>query len=126
MEKVQADHNYKLNLLSIWIWSIIILVVSPVNIHAVSSVEVIYRPNIESLAEGGITFDRVFSNSPVCSVARTTVINGVYAPRTATHHHRRIESVKMPTVKKSNPNMLKLKTTKGELQIPIICIHGRM
>ncbi|MCC5906919.1 MAG: sulfatase [Balneolaceae bacterium] len=53
-------------------------------------------PNIESLAEGGITFDRVFSNSPVCSVARTTVINGVYAPRTATHHHRRIESVKMP------------------------------
>ena len=53
-------------------------------------------PNIESLAEGGITFDRVFSNSPVCSVARTTVINGVYAPRTATHHHRRIEFVQMP------------------------------
>jgi arylsulfatase A-like enzyme len=53
-------------------------------------------PNIETLAEGGITFDRVFSNSPVCSVARTTVINGVYAPRTATHHHRRIESVNMP------------------------------
>lgn len=53
-------------------------------------------PNIESLAEGGITFDRVFSNSPVCSVARTTVINGVYAPRTATHHHRRIEHVNMP------------------------------
>lgn len=42
-------------------------------------------PNIESLAEGGITFDRVFSNSPVCSVARTTVINAVYAPRVATH-----------------------------------------
>jgi arylsulfatase A-like enzyme len=53
-------------------------------------------PNIESLAEGGITFDRVFSNSPVCSVARTTVINGVYAPRTATHHHRRTEFVQMP------------------------------
>ncbi len=53
-------------------------------------------PNIESLAEGGITFDRAFSNSPVCSVARTTVINAVYAPRTATHHHRRIEHVHMP------------------------------
>ena len=53
-------------------------------------------PNIESLAESGITFDRAFSNSPVCSVARTTVINSVYAPRTATHHHRRIESVNMP------------------------------
>lgn len=54
-------------------------------------------PNIESLAEGGVTFDRVFSNSPVCSVARTTVINGVYAPRSATHHHRRIEFVNMPS-----------------------------
>lgn len=53
-------------------------------------------PNIESLAEGGITFDRAFSNSPVCSVARTTMINGVYAPRSATHHHRRIEFVNMP------------------------------
>lgn len=53
-------------------------------------------PNIESLAEEGITFDRVFSNSPVCSVARTTVINSVYAPRTATHHHRKLEKAQMP------------------------------
>ena len=53
-------------------------------------------PNLEALAAEGITFDRVFSNSPVCSVSRTTLINGVYAPRTATHHHRRIEFVDMP------------------------------
>ncbi|MCG2590236.1 sulfatase-like hydrolase/transferase [Rhodohalobacter sp. WB101] len=53
-------------------------------------------PNIETLAEAGITFDRAFSNSPVCSVARSAVMNGVYAPRTATHHHRAIEKVTMP------------------------------
>lgn len=53
-------------------------------------------PNIETLAEEGITFDRAFSNSPVCSVARTTVINAVYATRTASQHHRRIEYVNMP------------------------------
>lgn len=53
-------------------------------------------PKLESLAAEGITFDRVFSNSPVCSVSRTPLINAVYAPRTATHHHRRIELVDMP------------------------------
>lgn len=47
-------------------------------------------PNIEALAENGITFDRAFSNAAVCSVARTTVITSVYAPRNATHHHRRL------------------------------------
>lgn len=126
MEKIQADQNYKLNLLSIWIWSIIILVVSPLNIHTIPSVEVIDHPNVVSLISEdssghfmdyypggvktpdiepidgiGITFGRAFSNSPVCSVAGTTVINGLYASRTVTHHHRSIESVKMPTVKKS-------------------------
>jgi arylsulfatase A-like enzyme len=47
-------------------------------------------PKIEALAENGITFDRAFSNASVCSVARTSVITGVYAPRNATHHHRRL------------------------------------
>ncbi len=46
-------------------------------------------PNIEALADGGITFDRAFSNSPVCSVARTTLITACYAPRIGTQFHRR-------------------------------------
>ena len=46
-------------------------------------------PNIEALAEQGITFDRAFSNSPVCSVARTTLITACYAPRIGTQFHRR-------------------------------------
>ncbi len=53
-------------------------------------------PNIERLAAEGITFDRAFSNSPVCSVARTTLITSVYAPRLGTQFHRRIKLAKMP------------------------------
>ena len=30
-------------------------------------------PSIEALAAAGVTFDRAFSNAPVCSVARTTL-----------------------------------------------------
>jgi uncharacterized sulfatase len=105
------------------IWVITILVVIPLDLTAYGSVEVqddrpnivllvsednsihymdhftpggAKTPNIDKLADEGIIFDRAFSNSPVCSVARSTVMNGVYAPRSATHHHRAIEKVKMP------------------------------
>jgi uncharacterized sulfatase len=45
-------------------------------------------PNIAALAEHGVTFDRAFSNNPVCSVARTTLITGVHAPRLGAQFHR--------------------------------------
>ena len=38
-------------------------------------------PAISSLASDGVVFDNAFSNAPVCSVARSTLITGVYAPR---------------------------------------------
>ena len=53
-------------------------------------------PNIAALAEHGILFDHAFSNAPVCSVARSTIISGCYAPRTGTQYHRRAEYVPMP------------------------------
>ncbi|MEM0925745.1 MAG: sulfatase-like hydrolase/transferase, partial [Planctomycetota bacterium] len=53
-------------------------------------------PNIEALAERGITFDRAFSNAPVCSVARTTLITGCYAPRIGTQFHRKHVAMPMP------------------------------
>ncbi len=53
-------------------------------------------PNIQSLARHGITFDRAFSNAPVCSVARTTLITSCYAPRIGTQFHRRIVSATLP------------------------------
>ncbi len=53
-------------------------------------------PNIESMARQGVTFDRAFSCAPVCSVARTTLISGCYAPRIGTQFHRGIEIASMP------------------------------
>ncbi|MEO1614789.1 MAG: sulfatase-like hydrolase/transferase [Planctomycetota bacterium] len=53
-------------------------------------------PNIEALAKNGVTFDRAFSNAPVCSVARTTLITGCYAPRIGTQFHRKHVAVPMP------------------------------
>ena len=45
-------------------------------------------PTISALAEDGIIFENVFSNAPVCSVARSTIITGTYAPRIGTQNHR--------------------------------------
>ncbi|MEM9367543.1 MAG: sulfatase-like hydrolase/transferase [Planctomycetota bacterium] len=48
-------------------------------------------PAIEAMAAHGLTFTRAFSNAPVCSVARTTLITGCYGPRVGTQYHRRME-----------------------------------
>ncbi|MCA9136120.1 MAG: sulfatase-like hydrolase/transferase [Planctomycetales bacterium] len=53
-------------------------------------------PNIEAMAAHGVTFDNAFSNAPVCSVARTTLITGCYAPRIGTQFHRKHIAVPMP------------------------------
>ena len=46
-------------------------------------------PNVERLASQGVTFDNAFSCAPVCSVARTTLATGVYAPRGGFQYHRK-------------------------------------
>ena len=53
-------------------------------------------PNIEKLAESGLKFTRAFSNTPVCSAARSTLISGVYGPRFASHYHRAQKSIPLP------------------------------
>ena len=53
-------------------------------------------PNVEALAAQGLVFNHVFSNAPVCSVARSTLISGSYAPRLGAQYHRAIEKVPMP------------------------------
>jgi arylsulfatase A-like enzyme len=53
-------------------------------------------PHIEQLAHHGLIFDHAFSNGPVCSVARTTLITGCYAPRIGAQYHRRSVMVPMP------------------------------
>ena len=53
-------------------------------------------PEIEKLADHGLVFEHAFSNSPVCSVARTTLITGCYAPRIGAQYHRRSVMVPVP------------------------------
>ena len=53
-------------------------------------------PRIEQLAGQGLLFEHAFSTSPVCSVARSTLISGCYAPRIGTQFHRRSVLVPLP------------------------------
>lgn len=53
-------------------------------------------PNIKALAESGLLFNNCFSNAPVCSVARSTLISGCYAPRVGAQYHRKLQKVPMP------------------------------
>ncbi len=64
-------------------------------------------PNISKLAVGGVLFERAFSNSPVCSVARTTLITSIYAPRIGTQFHRKLNPVGLPPGWKLFPQYLK-------------------
>lgn len=67
----------------------------------------IATPNIESLAEQGLIFNRAFSNAPVCSVARSAIISGCYGPRIGAQFHRKIATVPMPDSLKMFPAYLR-------------------
>ena len=53
-------------------------------------------PTVERLAAEGLVFERAYSCAPVCSVARSTLISGCYAPRLGAQFHRRVSPVAMP------------------------------
>lgn len=53
-------------------------------------------PRIAQLAQHGLLFEHAFSNAPVCSVARTTLMTSCYAPRIGTQYHRKYVTVPMP------------------------------
>ena len=53
-------------------------------------------PRIAELVKHGLLFENAFSNSPVCSVARTTLITSCYGPRIGTQYHRRSVTVPLP------------------------------
>ena len=53
-------------------------------------------PNIEKLASEGVTFNHAFSNAPVCSVARTTLMSGMLAPRVGFQYHRKSALAHLP------------------------------
>ncbi|MDR2706471.1 MAG: sulfatase [Planctomycetaceae bacterium] len=51
-------------------------------------------PNLDKLAAKGTRYRHAWSNSPVCSAARTTIITGCYPASLGAEHHRSI--VKLP------------------------------
>ncbi len=56
----------------------------------------IATPNIEEMANHGVCFTRAFSNAPVCSVARSTLISSCFGPRTGAQYHRKSFPVPLP------------------------------
>ncbi|MFT5188589.1 MAG: arylsulfatase A-like enzyme, partial [Verrucomicrobiales bacterium] len=64
-------------------------------------------PHIEAMAREGLMFNHAFSNAPVCSVARTTLITGCYGPRIGTQFHRRAKMAPMPEGVKMFPAYLR-------------------
>ena len=64
-------------------------------------------PAIEALANQGLKFSHAFSNAPVCSVARTTLMTGCYGPRIGTQFHRKYVQVPMPEGVKMFPAYLR-------------------
>lgn len=64
-------------------------------------------PNIQKMAKQGLIYEHAFSCSPVCSVARTTLITSVYAPRLGTQFHRKIKPVTLPKGWNLFPSYLK-------------------
>lgn len=53
-------------------------------------------PAIEALAKQGLIFNNAFSNSPVCSTARTTLAIGAYNTRLAVNYHRPYQRMNLP------------------------------
>ena len=53
-------------------------------------------PNVERLAKHGIVFSNAYSNAPVSSAARTTLITGCYAPSLEGSFHRCLKPMPMP------------------------------
>lgn len=64
-------------------------------------------PNIEALAKEGLVFEHAFSNGPVCSVARSTIISGCYAPRVGVQYHRRMQFATLPKGVQMFPSYLR-------------------
>ena len=54
-------------------------------------------PNIEQLADNGLTFNHAFSCAPVCSVARTTLATAMHAPRLGFQYHRKSALATLPS-----------------------------
>ena len=61
-------------------------------------------PNLDQLATEGILYKNAFASAPVCAVARSSIITGMYATSQGTHHMRC--KAKRPKAIKMYPELL--------------------
>lgn len=50
----------------------------------------VYTPHMDALAEQGILYHQAFTNAPVCSPSRSSLITGMYPSAIGVHQHRSI------------------------------------
>ena len=62
-------------------------------------------PNLDKLAQRGLTYLNAWSNAPVCAPARTTIIAGVYPTATGSEHMRSM--TQLPAFMKMYPQFLR-------------------
>jgi arylsulfatase A-like enzyme len=48
----------------------------------------IQTPHVDRLAKEGLLFERAFVTGPICSIARSALITGMYQTSIGAHHHR--------------------------------------
>ena len=64
-------------------------------------------PNLDRLAERGIRFTHAYANAPVCAVARSTILSGMYASTIGTHQMR--SRIRLPEEIPAYPGILREK-----------------
>ncbi|MBX2815531.1 MAG: sulfatase [Saprospiraceae bacterium] len=67
----------------------------------------VFMESLASLAAEGLVYNHAFSQGPVCSVARSTLITGCYAPRIGAQYHRKEQIVPMPSGARMFPAYLR-------------------
>jgi arylsulfatase A-like enzyme len=65
-----------------------------------------HTPAIDSLAAGGVLYENVFSNAPVCAPTRFSIITGMYAESCGPAHHMRAQG-KLPAFLQGFPKYLR-------------------
>ena len=62
-------------------------------------------PNLDRLASKGLRYTHAYANAPVCAVARSTILTGMYAPTIGTHQMR--SRVQLPECIPAYPKILR-------------------
>ncbi len=62
-------------------------------------------PNLDRLAQEGLRYTRAYANAPVCAVARSTLLSGLYASTLGTHQMR--SRVQLPPAIPAYPKLFR-------------------